>query len=399
MRFLYFDAFAGVSGDMTVGALLTLGVDLGRLEAEIGALPVEGFRLRAAEREVHGIRACKFDVEMDSGSKQHQEAHAHRSFRDIRAMLASSGLRPAVKLKAAAMFARLAEAEGHVHGVAADDVTFHEIGAVDSIVDIVCTAIGLVELNVERVYVSSLPLGSGTVRSRHGVIPVPAPATVELLKQFPVRIGDGVGELVTPTGAAIVATFATAGDPLPPMAVEAVGYGAGTRVLADRPNILRLVLGRATAPCVSEEMVVIETNIDDSNPQIYEYVMEQLYAAGARDVWFTAIQMKKNRPGTLLRVLAEPASWHALASIVLRETSAIGVRYHSVERLILPRDEITVDTDFGLVRVKLARAPDGTLNVAPEYEVCKQLARERGVPLKVVYQAAVAAGRRHGDEQ
>jgi uncharacterized protein (TIGR00299 family) protein len=299
-----------------------------------------------------------------------------------------------VRDTALAVFARLAEAEGRVHGVAPDAVTFHEVGALDSIVDIVGTAIGLAALDVETVYVSSLPLGSGTVISQHGTIPVPAPATVELLRGFPVRIGDGAGELVTPTGAAIVATLARAGEPLPPMAIAAVGYGAGSRTLADRPNLLRLLLGHASAAAVAgDELIEIAANIDDSSPELYEHAMEQLFAAGARDVWLAPAQMKKNRPGTVLHVLAEPVARNALAAIVLRETSAIGLRFHAVQRLILPREQITVGTEYGAVQVKIAHAGDGTVNVAPEYDDCRRVARERGVPLKVVYQAAIAAAR------
>lgn len=395
MRVIYFDAFSGLSGDMTVGALIALGVDLARIEAELARLPLGGFSLRASRREVHGIQACKLDVVLEH---EHDEdahhSHGHRAFRDIRAMIEASSLASGVVGRALAIFTRLAEAEGHVHGVAVDDVVFHEVGAVDSIVDIVATAVGLEELGVERVYVSSLPLGSGLVQSRHGPIPVPAPATVELLHSFPVRIGDGEGEMVTPTGAAIVAAFATPGEPLPPLRIEGVGYGAGSRVLRDRPNVLRLVLGRTATATMRDEMVVIETNIDDANPEIYEYVFEQLLAAGARDVWLTPAQMKKNRPGVVLRVLAEPAARDALASIVLRETPAIGVRFFPVERLTLRREVSTVDTEIGPVEVKRSIAPDGSLNLAPEYESCKRLARERGVPLKSVYEAALAAARK-----
>ena len=391
MRLLYFDAFSGISGDMAVGALLALGVDVARMEDELRSLPLHGYRLRATERRVHGICGCRFEVEADE--EVPAGSHNHRAFRDVRTMIEGGALRPAVKEKALAIFARLAEAESRVHGVAVDDITFHEIGAVDSIIDIVGTAIGLVELGVERVYVSALPLGSGTVGSQHGAIPIPAPATVELLKQFPVRFGDGTGEMVTPTGAAIVAALATPGEIVPTMRVEAVGYGAGTRTLTDRPNLLRALLGRTASPCASDEMVVLETNIDDSNPEIYDFVMDQLFAAGARDVWLAPVQMKKNRPGTLLRVLAEPVSRDVLAGIILRETSALGVRFFAVQRLILPREQVTVDTEFGPVPVKRSYAPDGSVNLAPEYEACRRLAHERDVPLKAIYQAALAAAR------
>lgn len=391
-RVLYFDAFSGVSGDMTVGALLSLGVELERLRSELAVLPLGGYALRAGEKLVHGIRACKFDV--DVAAHEHGDSHPHRAYADIRAMLTGSALQPRVRETALAIFARLAEAEGRVHGVPADAVTFHEVGALDSIVDIVGTAIGLAALDVESVYVSSLPLGSGTVTSQHGTIPVPAPATVELLRGFAVRVGDGSGELVTPTGAAIVATLARRGAALPPMSIDAIGYGAGTRTLADRPNLLRLLLGHATAAAAAgDDLIEIATNIDDTSPELYEHVMEQLFAAGARDVWLAPAQMKKNRPGTVLHVLAEPAAHEALAALVLRETSAIGLRFHLVRRVVLPREQITVGTEYGAVQVKIAHAADGTINVAPEYDDCRRIARERGVPLKVVYQAAIAAAR------
>jgi pyridinium-3,5-bisthiocarboxylic acid mononucleotide nickel chelatase len=405
MRALYFDAFSGVSGDMTVGALLALGVPLSLLEEGLRGLPLGAVRLRSTVREVSGIRACKFDVDVGAnvdagqggGPHEHEPyggGHEHRSFREIRSMIEESRLAPEVRRRAVEIFRRLAVAEGKVHGVAEDDVTFHEVGAVDSIVDIVGTAIGFVELGVERVYVSTLPLGSGTVPSRHGTLPVPAPATVELLRGFPVRLGDGGCELVTPTGAAIVSTFATAGEPAPPLRVEAVGYGAGSRTLTDRPNLLRLLLGRIASEVSRDEMIVIETNIDDSSPEIYEHVIDELLAAGARDVWLTPVQMKKNRPGVVLHVLGEPGARELLASIVLSETSAIGVRFFPVERRVLRREQLSVETEFGSVQVKRSYAPDGSLNMAPEYESCRAVARERGVPLKSVYQAAVAAALR-----
>lgn len=393
MRVLFFDAFSGVSGDMTIGALLALGLDLERLRAELAGLAIGGYALRASEKRVHGIGACKFDVDIEPvhGSSG---VHAHRAYADIRTLIETSALSASVKATALAIFARLADAEGRVHGIAADAVTFHEVGAVDSIIDIVGTAIGLASLDVTSVYASALPLGSGTIPSQHGVLPVPAPATVELLRGFPVRIGDGTGELVTPTGAAIIAALARPGVPLPPLRIEAVGYGAGSRTLSDRPNLLRLVLGTVTAALGSDELVEIATNIDDTSPELYEYVFDQLFAAGARDVWLVPVQMKKTRPGTVLHVLGDVGARDALTAIVLRETSAIGVRFHRVERHILPREQRTVGTEYGAVQVKIAHAPDGSINIAPEYEDCRRLARERGVPLKMIYQAAIAAARR-----
>jgi len=290
-----------------------------------------------------------------------------------------------------AIFGRLADAEGRVHGVAAEAVTFHEVGAVDSIVDIVGTAIGLAALAVDRVYCSPLPLGSGLVRSQHGVIPVPGPATAELLRGFPVRVGDGDAELVTPTGAAIVAALVDPAQPVPPLQIEAVGYGAGTRTLADRPNILRLLLAQVATGAASDEVVEIAATIDDANPELYAHALEAVFAAGARDAWLVSALMKKQRPGVVLHALVDAGGREAVAAAILRETTAIGLRFHAVQRTVLPREVVSVQTPYGAVRVKIAVAPDGTRNVAPEYEDCHRIASERGVALKVVYQAAIAA--------
>ncbi len=385
MRVLVFDAFAGVSGDMTVGALLALGVDLERVRAALAELPLDGYRLQARTLSVHGITACKFDVELD------HYPHAHRRYADIRAMIEGSTLGEPAKRTALEVFAHLAAAEGRVHGVAADDVTFHEVGAIDSIADIVGAAVALASLAVERVYVSTLPLGSGTVPSQHGVIPVPAPATVELLRGFPVRVGDGIGELVTPTGAAIVAALARPAEPPPAMRVEAVGYGAGTRTMADRPNLLRLLLGEAVVSTARDELLEIAATIDDANPELYAHALDAVFAAGARDAWLVPAQMKKQRPGVVLHALADATAHTAVTAALLRETTAIGVRFHPVQRVVLPRRQITVETPYGALRVKVARAPDGTPNIAPEHDDCRRVANQRRVALKLVYQAAIAA--------
>lgn len=421
MRVLYFDAFAGVSGDMTVGALLALGLDLEHLRSELAALPVQGYALRAAPRLVHAITAMKFDVDLEDGpaaavdhhhdhrhghdhdhahphshgpdhahAGEHPHAHGHRAYGEIRRMIDESRLAPRVKATALAIFGRLAEAEGRVHGVATAAVAFHEVGAIDSIVDIVGTAIGLEALGVERVFASPLPLGSGLVRSQHGIIPVPGPATAELLRGFPVRADDGEAELVTPTGAAIIAALVDPAQPVPPLRIEAVGYGAGTRTLADRPNLLRLLLAQADG-VEQDDVIEIAATIDDANPELYAHALEALFAAGARDAWLVPALMKKQRPGVVLHALVDPGARDAVAAVILRETTAIGLRYHAVRRTVLPREVITVETPYGAVRVKLAVAPDGTRNVAPEYEDCRRVATERGVALKLVYQAATAA--------
>ena len=381
MKSAYVDAFSGISGDMMVGALLHLGVSLETLRAELSKLPLSGYHLHQTGRALSGIQALKFHVEV------HDPLH-ERSFRAIARMIRASTLNPPVKETALRIFTVLAEAEGRVHGVAPDAVHFHEVGAIDSIVDIVGTAVGLQSLGIERVYVSPLPMGKGLVPSRHGVLPIPGPATVELLKGWPVRLEDGGAEMVTPTGAAIVAAVGHRGA-LPHMQVSAVGYGAGERTLPDRPNLLRIMLGETGEDTRDEQLLVLETNIDDLNPELYDYVMERLFAAGARDVVLAPIQMKKNRPGILLWVLCDPGEREQLSGVIFAETSTLGIRSYPVTRTALRRETKEVTTVYGTVRVKVAYTPDGRVHRAPEYEDCKRIARERAVPLKLVYEAAL----------
>ena len=385
MKIAYFDAFSGLSGDMTVGALLHLGVSLEALRAELAKLPLSGYQLSQGERVQSGIRATKFNVEV-------REPLGERSFRAIARLLQESTLIPQVKETALRIFTVLAEAEGRVHGVAPEAVHFHEVGAVDSIVDIVGAAFGLHALGIEKIYASALPMGKGFVPSRHGVLPIPGPATVELLKGWPVRLEDGDAELVTPTGAAIIAAVAQR-EAVPQLQLAAVGYGAGERTLPDRPNLLRVLVGATGETPREEQLLVLETNIDDLNPELYEHVMERLFTAGARDVFLAPVHMKKNRPGVLLWVLGEIADRDKLSTILFAETSTLGVRSYPVARLALRRESREVVTAYGSVRVKLAHGPDGRINVAPEYEDCRRLAREKEVPLKLVYEAAVRSAR------
>lgn len=413
MKSLYFDTIAGISGDMTVGALIALGVPLEVVEEAVRKLPIDGYSLRAERRFVSGIAAVKFDVAVegddhhvdhDAGhphghSHHHHDpaariAHGHRRYADIRTMIERSELDDRAKHMALAIFARLAAAEARVHGVTTDDVSFHEVGAVDSIVDIVGAAAGFAHLDVGDFQVGEIPLGSGVIRSQHGMIPVPAPATIELLEGFTTRFGDGAGELVTPTGAAIVAALVRPASASTSVAFvpERVGYGSGTRQFADRPNLLRLVLGRRIEAGARADVVVLECNLDDTTPEILGYAMERLLEAGALDVAFTPIFMKKNRPATMLSVVAAPADVDRLAAIVLAETSTLGVRIAPQRRMVLPRSIRSVATEFGAVRVKVARTPDGRMNIAPEYEDCRRIAAERAVALKHVVQAALAAG-------
>ena len=380
MKIVYFDAFSGISGDMVIGALLDLGLSLDLLKTEFSKLPLDGYTLHQSERIQHGIRAIKFDVSV--GAQQHE-----RSFRSIADMLEVSPLSETVRTTALKIFTRLAEAEAHVHNTSVTDVHFHEVGAVDSILDIVGTAIGFEALGIEAVYTSPLPMGSGFVSSRHGTLPVPGPATAELVKGMPVRFEDGQSELVTPTGAAILAVMAQPGPPL--FSITQVGYGAGARTLSDRPNVLRVCLGHSVSEVRHEQLLVLETNIDDLNPEWYEHVMEQLFAAGARDVFFSPVQMKKNRPGIFLWVLCAPQDQGQLSSIIFNETSTLGIRSYLVDRLALRREQKGIQTKYGPVRVKIAYQPNGQVNCAPEYDDCKRLAQEKNIALKLVYEAAL----------
>ncbi len=387
LKIAYFDAFSGISGDMVIGALLDLGLSLDLLKSEFSKLPLDGYTLRRSERVQHGIHAIKFDIGVTG--EQHE-----RSFRSIAAMLNASTLSDTVKTTALKIFTRLAEAEASVHNTSAEDVHFHEVGAVDSILDIVGTAIGFEALEIQTLYTSPLPMGSGLVSSRHGILPVPSPATAELVKGLPVRFEDGQSELVTPTGAAILAALA---QPKPPLfSIAAVGYGAGTRTLSDRPNILRVCLGHPVPDVRYEQLLVLETNIDDLNPEWYEHVMEQLFAAGARDVLLSPVQMKKNRPGVCLWVLCAHQDQARLSDIIFNETSTLGIRSYPIDRLALRREQQEVQTQYGPVSVKISYQPDGHIHYAPEYDDCKHLAQEKDIPLKLVYEAALQGAKGEG---
>jgi hypothetical protein len=393
MTFAYLDAFSGVSGDMFVGAMLDCGLELASLEGELARLDLHGYRLRREIRERSGIRATKLVVEIDGSAGAHGHAHGHdhthRSFRSIREMIRTSQLTPRVCELALQVFARLAEAEGKVHGVDPEEVEFHEVGAIDSIVDIVGAAWGVAALDIDDMVVSPLPLGRGLVHAQHGPLPIPGPAAVELLRGYPVKVGDGEGEMVTPTGAAIVAALARPGSLPAEMVVERIGYGAGDRDFQDRPNLLRVLVGSIPGRSGADSLAVLEANVDDLNPEFYEYVMERLFAAGARDVFLTPAQMKKNRPGVLISVLCDVGQRDSLSAILFAETSTLGVRVSEVTRLRVEREIREVETRYGRVRVKIARAPDGSRNLAPEYEDCKRAAVLSGVPLKTVYQEAL----------
>jgi len=378
MRIAYFDLISGLSGDMTVGALLHLGLPRRKLERELKKLPGLRYRLEVSKKFVNGIEATRFRVRVE-------ESGAGRSWKTIRKIIKQSSLEADVKDRGLDIFARLAEAEGTIHGVPPDRVHFHEVGAIDSIVDIMATAIGTHHLKIDSFVFSSVPLGRGVTPSRHGPLPVPAPATLELLKGVSVQWINLDGETITPTGAAILSALGSQVEDAPRMTIEKIGYGAGEREFPDRPNLLRVLLGETGPAWGHDEMVVLETNIDDMNPEIYDYVLDRLFAAGARDVSLSPIQMKKNRPGTLLRIIGEPSTRDRLAEIIFKETSTIGIRYYPVKRLVLKRVPLRLKTRFGSVWVKMIEEPDGEKRIVPEYEELKKLAEVKKIPLKWLY--------------
>ncbi len=381
MKIIYFDCYAGISGDMAVGALLDLGVPLEYLETELAklALPSGSYALSTRRTERRHVAALKFDVMV-------HDQHTHRHYAGIDAMISESGLSDPVKRKSRLIFRRLAEAESLVHGVAIEDVHFHEVGAIDSIVDIVATAICLEYLQVEQISVSALPLGSGFVETAHGCLSVPAPATAELLKGVPVHGECGPGERVTPTGAAIVAALADRFGQHPVMMLEKTGHGAGTKDFSDCPNILRAFLGRSVKEDTSDnDVIVVETNIDDSTPELLGYAMERLLEEGVMDVFFTPIQMKKGRPAVMLSFLCRSEQLDQLAQLLLVETSAIGLRYYRADRVVLQRRVVEQQTEFGQVRFKqVIDAGGNVLRASPEYEDCRRIAREKNIPCREV---------------
>ena len=381
----YLDCFSGLSGDMLLGALVDAGLSLDDLRADLSHLSLPGYEISAERVSKRGISGTRVSVRAEA-------SHEHRGLSDITAIIARAELPREVAARAVAVFTRLAEAEAAVHGHSVEEVHFHEVGAVDAIVDIVGALCGLRRLNVGKLYVSPLPLGGGWVESAHGRLPVPAPATSLLLKGVPTYGGPVEAELVTPTGAAIVATLADGFGSMPPMTLRAVGWGAGAADLP-HPNLVRLFLGDAAEQPGRQYLVMLETNVDDMNPEFFDHVMERLFTAGALDVFYTPILMKKSRPAVLVSVLADPERADQLADILFRETSTFGVRRREVLRQCLDREWREVDTPYGTVRVKIGLLGGEEVSAAPEYEDCRRLAGERGVPVMEVYQAAQAAFR------
>ena len=384
MKIAYLDCASGISGDMTLGALVDAGVDLAALNAGVQSLGLPGVRLVANQVKKKGFRATQITVE-------HEPEHKHRHLHHITAMIDSSTITPGQKDLAKRIFGRLAEAEAKVHNSTIEKVHFHEVGAVDSIADIVGAAIGWDLLGAERIVCSSVPTGSGFVEIAHGRCAIPAPATAELLKGVPLAESRVACELTTPTGAAILATLVNSFGPLPAMKIEQIGYGAGQKDLEEQANLLRLLVGQADDSQAHEQLTVLETNLDDISGELVGHTMAQLWEAGALDVTATAIQMKKNRPGVTVSVLCAADRAANIEEVLFRETTTLGVRSWTVRRRKLRREPRQVDTPWGKVDGVLAWVDARTARFSPEFESCRRLATEHGVPLKQVYEAAQSA--------
>jgi hypothetical protein len=385
MRVAYFNCFAGVAGDMIVGALLDAGLELPDLERELAKLGVGGYKIAARKTEKNGISGTKFEVVTE-------ERGVSRSAAEVVRIVEHSSLDEDVKRTSAAILLTLARVEARIHNASIDTIHLHEVGGLDAIVDVVSSVAGLKLLGVEEVRASSIHVGTGFLECRHGTLPVPAPATLALLEGVPV-VSQGIeAELATPTGVAIVRTLAGGFGPMPAMCIETTGYGAGSRDLPI-PNLLRVTIGQAGSAYEADEVTLIETNIDDMSPEIIGYVCELLLSQGALDVYTTSVFMKKNRPGTLLSVLARPADEDAVVAILFKETTTLGVRIGRLRRQKLARETVEVDTRFGSATVKVSRRDGLIANVAPEYESVRKIALERSIPLKDVYDEVARAAR------
>jgi uncharacterized protein (TIGR00299 family) protein len=391
-RIAYFDCFSGISGDMVLGALVDAGADLRAIEAELRKLGLEGWTISAEKVKRGQIFATHVKVSTTEG-------HHHRGLSIILGRIEKAQLAPRAAERARRIFTRLAESEAKVHNLPVEQVHFHEVGAVDSIVDIVGAAVGFDLLGIDEFACSPLDVGAGQVMTAHGLLPVPAPATADLLKGAPVYTSGIQKELVTPTGAAIATTLSTSYTKIPEMTLTVIGYGAGSMDFPEKANVMRLLIGEREAAQAGNDLhgsadapiTVIETNLDDMSPQIYGYFVERALAAGALDVFSTAVSMKKNRPGLLVTILCEPSNQARLTDLLFSETTTIGVRMHEARRRTLAREFLNVQTEFGEVRMKISRMNGSVLNATPEYDDCQRIAAAKGIPLKDVLAAATYA--------
>ncbi len=409
-KVLYFDCFSGASGDMILGSLLDAGLPIEELRGALGSLALDGMSIEAESVDRAGVAAIKFRLrengqvvdgsdptpkkhhhDHDHHSDKSHHHHSHRSIDEILELVGRSNLSETAKTSVGHLFGRLATAEAAIHQMPVNEVHLHEVGALDSIIDIVGATFGFEWFAPDEVVVSPLNVGSGTVECAHGIYPVPAPATARLLEGSPIYASGEAGELVTPTGALLMTEWATSYGPLPPMTISRVGYGAGERNRADSPNVLRLLVGESADIDVGERVVVLECEIDDMNPQIFGLLMSRLHEAGALDVFYVPVQMKKDRPGTLVTVISPLGLRETLSEILFRESTTLGIRYHETRRERLERTWMTVETSLGAVRIKLARRGNQVLNAAPEFDDCLQLAKQHDVPVKHVQALAQKA--------
>jgi hypothetical protein len=382
MRIGYFDCFSGVSGDMILGALVDAGVKVEEMQAAISGLGVSGIHLDAEQVKRGAFTGTRVHVRTD------EQGQPHRRLPDIEAILDRADIPMLVRTDAKRIFRRLAEAEAMAHGVTLDRIHFHEVGALDAMADVVGAIWGIRHLGLERIAVSPINLGGGSIQAAHGKMPVPAPGTAALLAGVPAYGSEIQAELTTPTGAAILTTLATAYGPMPAMILQRVAYGAGGRDLREQPNLLRLMIGEVSGGLDRDQVTVLEATIDDMNPQFFEPLMDRLFEAGALDVFLSSVSMKKSRPGTTLTVLADAAVADRCAALVLSHSTTFGVRAHTANRWKLPRDIVTVTTPHGSVRVKRGWFGDRITILAPEYEDCRRLAEAAGVPIRVIYDEA-----------
>ena len=398
-RILYFDCFSGASGDMILGALIDAGLPVDELRQALGSLAVGEYAMTTERVDRAGIAATKFRIQEPHhhhGGSTAGHSHTHRSLAVIRALIDGCALSAAGKARAISLFQRLGDTEAAIHQISVDEVHLHEVGALDSIIDIVGSVFGLEWFGADQVRASPLNVGSGTVQCQHGTFPVPAPATAKLVEGVPIYSNGVPAELLTPTGALLITGYASSYGTIPAMTIDTIGYGAGERNPAGASNVLRLIMGEGAASGSVERVVVIECEIDDMNPQIFGMLMDRLYTAGALEVFYVPIQMKKNRPGTLVTTVAPPERREAMSQVLFRETTTIGLRYQELERERLDREQVRVETPMGPVRFKVASRAGRVVNVAPEFDDCARLATEHGLSVKEVQ---AIAGKAYLDRQ
>ena len=389
MKIAYLDCFSGVSGDMLVGSLLDAGLPFEELEGIISGLNLDGYTISAKKEGRNNIFGTRFHVSL---KEKYQKA---RYLKDIKEIITSGDIPLAVVEKCISIFEKLAITEGKIHHISPDKLHFHEVGAVDSIIDIVGSVVGIYLLGIEKLFVSRMPVGKGIITSAHGKIPLPSPATIALLEGVPIYDSGQEVEMITPTGAALITSLCSSFGPMPSMIIERVGYGVGSRTLADKPNLLRILIGNDIDKQRSETVVILESNLDDMSPELLGYLMDRLFDAGAKDVTFSHIQMKKNRPGIQLQVIGQPEDKDRLSSIIFKESTTLGIRFNYSQRSILTRGELMVESPWGKMRVKKVINQGGKTTLLPEYEECRRVAKANNLALRDVYAWAAALSSDH----